>query len=97
MKHKHALFTPEGGRLLRAEYAGGRRSMADIARGLGVYPNLVRRALLHHGIVPRTHSEAQAEALRSGRHPHPTRGRKHTAEARRKISRGLRRRDKESC
>jgi transposase-like protein len=71
------------------EYVENRRSTHDIARSLDTYPNLVRRALIEQGIPLRDRAAAQREALRSGRHPHPTRGRERTGEERARISEGM--------
>ena len=90
------LNDPTGKAFLLAEYLANRRSTYDIARALGCHPNAVRRALVRHGIPPRTRSAAQAAALASGRHPHPTRGRARTPEERRAIGDGVHNAHKET-
>ena len=68
------------------EYVINKRSFASIAEDFGTYPNKIRRAAISVGIEPRSKSEAQSCALSSGRHKHPTKGRKHSQETREKIS-----------
>ena len=68
------------------EYVSKKRSFGCIASQLGTYPNKIRRAAINLGIQPRTKSKAQKAALKKGRHPHPTKGRKRTEEERIKIS-----------
>lgn len=77
-KGKHFLYTFEGKQYLEQAYIRDERSTYDIAaeQGPGVYPNLVRRALLHHNMPLRTHKAAQTAALKSGRHPHPKKAKK---------------------
>ena len=59
---------------LLAEYVKNKRSFKDIAEELKTYTNKVRRKAIQFGIKPRTKSEAQKEALSSGRIKHPTEG-----------------------
>ena len=68
------------------EYILNKRSFASIAEEFGTYPNKIRRAAISVGIEPRSKSEAQSCALSSGRHKHPTKGRKHSQKTREKIS-----------
>tara|TARA_R110000823_G_scaffold20525_2_gene62741 strand:+ start:164 stop:937 length:774 start_codon:yes stop_codon:yes gene_type:complete len=68
------------------EYLVNKRSFASIAEEFSTYPNKIRRAAISVGIVPRGKSEAQSQALKSGRHGHPTKGKKHSAKTREKIS-----------
>lgn len=86
---KHWLFDEQGREYLLEEYVTRRRSTYEIAAELDTYPNLVRRALHHHGIELRDKHQAQAEALASGRHAHPTQGRTRSEEERRAISEGM--------
>lgn len=80
------LFTEYGKVWLQEEYEEAERSTYDIAKELLLYANAVRRALLFHGIKPRSKSEAQRVALLYGRGEHPTAGRKRTLEERLKIA-----------
>ena len=68
------------------EYVINKRSFASIAEEFGTYPNKIRRAAISVGIEPRSKSEAQRCALSSGRHKHPTKGKKHSDKTREKIS-----------
>ena len=88
---KDWLFTSEGKAYLQGEYVEKNRSTYDIAAERGTYANKVRRALLAHGFRPRDKSRAQAAALASGRHAHPTKGRTRTDEERDNIRDGLKR------
>jgi len=87
------LFTSEGKAYLQVEYVEKARSTYEIAVDRGTYANKVRRALIAHGIRPRDKSKAQAAALASGRHAHPTRGRTRSDEERDNIRAGLKRHD----
>ena len=62
------------------------RSVGDIAKELGTYPNKVRRALKSHGIKLRDKGSAQAVALKKGRSSHPTKDKGHSEESKIKIS-----------
>lgn len=72
---KSFLFTAEGKVFLHQKYVIEKLSTYAIAKERGTYANEIRRALIFHGIPLRDKSEAQAEALESGRHKHPTKGR----------------------
>ena len=71
---------------LKEEYVKNKRSFSDIAKELGTYTNKVVREARKLGIKPRDKSEAQKVALKSGRHAHPTKGKKRTGKAKEKIS-----------
>ncbi len=86
---KQWLFTEQGRAYLLEEYIVKVRSTYAIAAERGTYPNMVRRALQSHGFRLRDKSAAQAAALASGRHAHPTKGRSRSAEEREAISAGL--------
>jgi len=62
------------------------KSTYEIAEALGTYPNKISRALKYLGAKSRTRSEAQKQALASGRRKHPTKGKTHSEETRVKIS-----------
>ncbi len=81
------LLTSEQGKAyLQEEYVNKNRSTYDIAKELNTYPNKVRRALIEHEIDLRDKSTAQKEALKSGRHSHPTEGTKRKQVTKNKIS-----------
>lgn len=71
---------------LKDAYEVRKLSAYQIAEELETYPNKVRRALSHYKIQMRSPSEAQKNALHSGRHNHPTRGKKRSEEVKIKIS-----------
>jgi very-short-patch-repair endonuclease len=71
------------------QYVTKERSIADIARELGTYPNAVRRALIKDETELRSKSAAQALALKSGRAQHPTEGTERPPETRKLISEGV--------
>lgn len=87
------LYTPEGREWLLVEYVEKERSTYDISEQLGppYYPNKVNRALRFHRFQLRDHRKAQKVALKTGRHTHPTKGKKHSAETRAKISNAIKR------
>lgn len=66
-----------------------KESTYTLAKFFNTYPNKIRRRLLDLGVVLRDKSEAQKGALDSGRHTHPTRGRKRTESEKIKISEGV--------
>lgn len=68
------------------EYVKNKRSFSSIAKQLGTYPNKIRRAAIAMGIQPRDKAKAQKNALASGRHKHPTKGKGHSAKTKEKIS-----------
>ena len=61
-------------------------STYQIAEKLGTYPNKIRRLLKKHGIDLRTSSDAQKNALGTGRASHPTQGTPRSEETKQKIS-----------
>tara|TARA_Y100000401_G_C8310331_1_gene219365 strand:+ start:486 stop:1259 length:774 start_codon:yes stop_codon:yes gene_type:complete len=71
---------------LVSEYSVKNRSFGDIAKELGTYTNKVVRAARKHGIEIRNRSQAQKQALKNGRHKHPTKGKKRTKKVKEKIS-----------
>jgi very-short-patch-repair endonuclease len=68
------------------EYIKNGRSLQDIANECKTYPNKIRRELIKYGFKLRDKSEAQTLALKSGRHKHPTKGKKRSEDIRIKIS-----------
>ena len=63
-------------------------STLSIAKELGTYPKKIERILKKNGITLRTRSQAQANAIKTGRSKHPTKGEKRSEEEKNKISRG---------
>jgi very-short-patch-repair endonuclease len=62
------------------------RSTYQIAEHFNTYPNKIRRILTKNGVELKTRSQAQKNALDSGRATHPTSGKKRTKAERLKIS-----------
>jgi len=63
-------------------------STYSIAKELNTYPKKIERILKKNGITLRSRSEAQTNAIKSGRSKHPTKGEKRTEEEKNKISVG---------
>ena len=70
------LFARKHKEFLMKEYVDNERSTYDLAKELGTYPNKISRALKALGVPMRDKSSAQSAALSSGRHKHPTKGKK---------------------
>ena len=66
-----------------------KKSTYEISQELGTYPNKIRRALKKFGVELRDKSSAQSQAIKSGRHNHPTKGKVRSEEERLKISEGM--------
>lgn len=65
------------------------KSTYEIAKELDTYPNKIRRTLKKHGYSLKSKSEAQKNALSSGRCKHPTAGKKRTLNEKIKISESM--------
>ena len=61
-------------------------STYEMAEGLGTYPNKINRALKKLGVAVRSRSDAQKNALQSGRLKHPIEGKKRSEDTKVKIS-----------
>ena len=79
-KHKEFLIN---------QYINEKKSTYEIAQELNTYPNKVRRALKSLGVELRDKSSAQTVAIASGRHEHPTKGKKRTKLEKIAISDGM--------
>tara|TARA_A100001201_G_C4093299_1_gene202873 strand:- start:750 stop:1538 length:789 start_codon:yes stop_codon:yes gene_type:complete len=71
------------------QYVDQEKSTYEIAQELKTYPNKIRRALNTLGVPLRDKSAAQTVAINSGRHEHPTRGKKRTEAEKVAISNGM--------
>lgn len=71
--------------VLKQMYEVDRRSFADIAEQLGTYPNKIRRDAKRLNIAIRDKSQAQKNALDTGKHKHPTKGTQRDFETKNKI------------
>lgn len=89
MSHKKydALSDTEKTSLLNEYYVKNKLSFADIANKFETYANKIRRDAKKLDIPIRTKSEAQKNALHSGKHNHPTKGK--TRDESTKIKIGL--------
>lgn len=65
------------------------KSTYEIAKFLNTYPNKVRRTLIKNGYQLKSKSEAQKNALKTGRCMHPTAGKQRTEDEKLKISEGM--------
>lgn len=74
---------------LTQEYITNNKSFKIIAESIGSYPNKLRRDAIKLGIMIRNKSEAQTNAISSGRHKHPTKGQNRTEETKSKIGRSV--------
>ena len=61
-------------------------STYKLAEKFNTYPNKIRRILNKGGVALRNKSEAQKNAIKSGRSDHPTKGKKRSDETKLKIS-----------
>ena len=64
-------------------------SLGDIAEKLNTYPNKIRRDAKKFEIPLRDKSTAQKNALKTGKHKHPTKGTKRTDDTIKKIGLGV--------
>jgi len=71
------------------QYTNHKKSTYEIAQELKTYPNKIRRALNTLGVDLRDKSKAQTIAIQSGRHEHPTKGKKRTEAEKIAISNGM--------
>lgn len=84
-KHKF-LYTEEGKSWLEDNYVNGPYSAKDIVAQFQLaYPNIVYRALKHHGFARKNKSEAQASWLEKNPEKHPTAGKEQSVAVKKKI------------
>jgi len=72
--------------LIRVEYVQKKKSFPEIAEQVNTYPNKLRRDAKNMKIAIRSKSEAQKNALHSGRTIHPTEGKERDEVTKIKIS-----------
>ena len=83
---KYENFTDkEKLQILNKEYTKEKKSFADIAKIYDTYSNKIRRDAKKLGIPIRNKSEAQSNALKTGKHKHPTKGKIRDEETKSKI------------
>ena len=75
--------------LIKKEYNKNNKSFGDIALEYHTYANKIRRDALKFGIKIRDKSEAQKNALKTGKTNHPTKGKNRTESTKEKIGNGV--------
>jgi len=75
--------------IIRKSYLDNKKSFADIASEYGTYANKIRRDAVSFKIPIRDKSDAQKNALKSGKHQHPTKGKERSVEEKNKIGIGV--------
>jgi very-short-patch-repair endonuclease len=76
-------------KIIKDLYENNNKSFKDIADALGTYANKVRRDAIKFNIKIRDKSEAQKNALTTGKHNHPTKGKKRSDDTKRKIGKSV--------
>jgi very-short-patch-repair endonuclease len=76
-------------KLLTKLYIDQGLSFHDIATQLDTYPNKVRRDAMKFQIPIRDKSTAQQNALKTGKHKHPTKGHKRSEQVKNKIGKSV--------
>jgi len=71
--------------LIEELYCINGKSFADIATLYDTYPNRIRRDAKKYNIKIRDKSEAQKNALKTGKHSHPTKGKERSEDTKQKI------------
>lgn len=79
----------EKANLIRKMYINQKKSFADIAAEFNTYANRIRRDAISFKIPIRNKSEAQSNALKSGKHKHPTKGQNRPEQTKNKIGMGV--------
>lgn len=83
------LSESEKKRIINHMYLTKQMSLGDIADELNTYPNKIRRDAKKYQIQLRDKSKAQKNALKTGKHKHPTKGTKRDTETATKIGLGV--------
>lgn len=84
-----SLSDKEKNSLLNKLYVQDKISFADIASAYGTYANKIRRDAKKFNISIRDKSEAQKNALKTGKHKHPTKGQQRDESTKNKIGRAV--------
>ncbi len=71
--------------IIKDLYVKQNLSLGDVAEQLNTYPNKIRRDAKKFDIPLRDKSDAQKNALKTGKHKHPTKGTKRTEDTVKKI------------
>lgn len=83
------LSEPEKKKIITQLYVDKQKSFADIAKEYDTYANKIRRDAVSFNLPIRDKSAAQKNALKTGKHKHPTKGLKRTDEEKNKIGLGV--------
>lgn len=75
--------------ILDSLYIGKKLSFQDIAEQYNTYPNKLRRDAKKFSIKIRNKSQAQKNALKTGKHKHPTKGNERPSSVKEKIGKGV--------
>jgi very-short-patch-repair endonuclease len=76
-------------KILREDYISNKLSFQDIADKYGTYSNQIRRDAIRFNIPIRDKSSAQKNALKTGKHKHPTKGQQRSQQTKEKIGHGV--------
>lgn len=74
---------------IKNEYENNKKSFKEIAESSGTYANKIRRDAVKYGINIRDKSEAQKNALVSGKTKHPTKGKARSEKTKNKIGKSV--------
>jgi very-short-patch-repair endonuclease len=85
MRNYDLLSESEKIDILQNHYIEEQKSFKDIADMYNTYPNKIRRDAQKIGLPIRNKSEAQKNALETGKHKHPTKGQTRSEETKEKI------------
>lgn len=89
MNNYNKLTDSEKKRIITQMYVDKNQSFADIAKELNTYANKILRDAKKFGIQIRDKSQAQQNALKTGKHKHPTKGQTRTEDTKNKIGSGV--------
>jgi very-short-patch-repair endonuclease len=89
MKTYDQYTDSEKNNIIKKLYEQEYKSFQDIAKLLGTYPNKIRRDAIKYKIQIRDKSEAQKNALITGKHTHPTKGKTRSDDIKQKIGKGV--------
>lgn len=89
MKEYSTLSKKQKVDLIDKLYVKENKSFADIAKIYGTYPNKILRDAKSFNVPIRTKSEAQKNALKTGKHKHPTKGKERSEDIKNKIGKSV--------
>jgi very-short-patch-repair endonuclease len=89
MKKYENLTDSERTEIIKDLYETKQKSFGDIAIELGTYANKIRRDAIKYNIKIRDKSAAQKNALKTGKHHHPTKGQKRSDNTKQKIGKSV--------